>query len=208
MKIAHLIAAFINPHGTANVDQLLAGGESERLYNCRIGLGFDLSSVVNAGVYRAFAGNTTIGQTPLSNIFAQNPTLSSNLDIHLQRTTDLEHTEKGFLLVGEHSTEHGNIVKQPILAPVADAGSDPRWAVEVDAIHVNGHPLKFGESAFSSLQNSSKLAGVLDTGCTDLILPGEMVTELFNMIPNSLSDEGHGIVIDCLTPVNLSITMG
>lgn len=154
-------------------------------------------------------GNTTIGQTPLTNIFDQNPTLPSNFDITLQRSVDLEHTVDGLLLIAEHSYDHGDITKQPIL-PTID---NRTWTVEVDAVHVNGIPLDFRRSAVSSSKNSTKLGGLLDSGTSGLIVPDEMVSEILANFPNSFlfrDDEAgqDAYAVDCLSSVNMSITMG
>ena len=168
--------------------------------NCLIGLSFDLLSEVNNNIIKAF-GNTTIGQTPLSNIFDQNPTLPNNLDIHLQRSSDLEYTDKGLLLIGEHDDEHGDITKQPQLLTVAET----EWVVEVDAIHLNGQSLSFNRSAVPSLRNSTKLGGLLDSGSSALILPDDMVAEVFSKIPESFFSEYYGAwVVDCMSSANFS----
>ncbi|KAI0084523.1 aspartic peptidase domain-containing protein [Irpex rosettiformis] len=194
--------AFINPNHTTNLEQLLGGPETGM--NCLIGLSFDLLSEVNTNILRAF-GNTTIGQTPLSNIFDQHPTLPNTLDLHLQRSSDLEYTDKGLLLVGEHSVERGDITKQPKLVTVAET----EWVVEVDAINVNGKSLAFNRSAVPGLNTTNKLGGLLDSGSSALILPDEMVQEVFSTIPNSFFSEGDNTwFVDCMSSANISITMG
>ncbi|KAI0084524.1 aspartic peptidase domain-containing protein [Irpex rosettiformis] len=194
--------AFINPNHTTNLEQLLGGPETGM--NCLIGLSFDLLSEVNTNILRAF-GNTTIGQTPLSNIFDQHPTLPNTLDLHLQRSSDLEYTDKGLLLVGEHSIERGDITKQPKLVTVAET----EWLVEVDAINVNGKSLAFNKSFVPSLSNTNKLGGVLDSGTSALVLPDEMVEEVFGAIPGSFFFEHENTwFVDCMSSANISITMG
>ncbi|KAI0804714.1 aspartic peptidase domain-containing protein [Irpex lacteus] len=193
--------AFINPNKTKNVAQLL---DADAGMNCLIGLSFDLLSEVNNNIIAAF-GNTTLGQTPLSNIFDQNPSLPNCLDIHLQRSDDLESTGSGLILIGEHSDEHGNITAQPILNTVAET----EWVVEVDAITVAGKSLKFEESAVPGLEKSKKLGGLLDSGSSALILPDKMVNEVFKSIPNSFYSKEQGTwIVDCLSSTNVSITMG
>lgn len=195
------IIAFINPNKTKNVAQLL---DADAGMNCLIGLSFDLLSEVNNNIIAAF-GNTTLGQTPLSNIFDQNPSLPNCLDIHLQRSDDLESTGSGLILIGEHSDEHGNITAQPILNTVAET----EWVVEVDAITVAGKSLKFEKSAVPGLGKSNKLGGLLDSGSSALILPDKMVNEVFKSIPNSFYSKEQGTwIVDCLSSTNVSITMG
>ena len=172
--------------------------------NCLIGLSFDLLSEVNNNIVKAF-GNTTIGQTPLSNIFDQNPTLPNSLDIHLQRSSDLEYTDKGLLLIGEHSKEHGDITKQPQLLTVTET----RWTVEVDAIHLNGDSFSFNKSAIPALKNSTKLGGIIDSGSSNLILPYGIASAIFDQIPESIFVNEDGFwFVDCMSSANVSITMG
>ncbi len=193
--------AFINPNHTTNIAQLLDASAGQ---NCLIGLSFDLLSNVNNHIVQAF-GNTTLGQTPLSNIFDQNPSLPNCLDLHLQRSVDLEDTESGLLLIGEHSDEHGNITAQPILTTVTET----EWVVEVDAITVAGKSLKFEESTVPGLKKSKKLGGLLDSGTSALVLPEKMVDEVLASVPNSFySKDLDTWFVDCLSSTNVSITIG
>ncbi|KAI0699010.1 aspartic peptidase domain-containing protein [Cytidiella melzeri] len=195
--------AFINPNQTTNIDQLLAGGDSGM--NCLIGLSFDLLSSINDRILSAFGKDVTIGQTPLSNIFAQSPNLPNNLDIHLQRSVDLESTGNGSLLIGEHSNEFGDITKQPVL----DTLTDSEWVVTVDAIKVNGVSLDLGTSAIPPLKNTKKVGGLLDSGSSDLILPDATVPLIYHAIPGAFFSQDDGVyVVPCHSSANVSITMG
>lgn len=174
--------------------------------DCLIGLSSESLSEINNNIVKAF-GNISIGQTPLSNIFDQNPSLSSNFDIYLQRSSDLEYADKGSLFIGVHSAEHGDITKQPpLLTP-----SEAVWIVQVDDISLNGGSLAFGESTVPSLKNNTKLSGVLDSGSSNLLIPDHLVGKLYDQFPGSFSFERNGsqsFVVDCMTSANVSITMG
>jgi hypothetical protein len=83
----HLLA-FINPTNTTDLDHSIGGSDTG--INCLIGLSFDSSSVVNHNIIEAFGEGTAIGQIPLSNIFQQTKDIYTFINIHLQRSVDLD----------------------------------------------------------------------------------------------------------------------
>jgi saccharopepsin len=195
--------AFINPTNTTDLEQLLGGPDTGM--NCLIGLSFDGLSVVNHNIIEAFGEDTTIGQTSLSNIFQQTKGIDTSIDIHLQRSVDLEQTDSGEILIGEHDNSLVDVTKQKPLPTV----SDRQWVVGVDAIKLNNRSLSLGNSAVPALQNQKMLGGLLDSGTSALVLPDAIVSEVFAAIPGAFFDESDGVfIVPCLQSANLSITMG
>jgi hypothetical protein len=79
---------FINPTNTTDPNQFLGGPDTDM--NCLIGLSFGSLSVVKPNIIEVFGEGTTIGQTPLCNIFQQIEDIDTSIDIYLQRSVDLD----------------------------------------------------------------------------------------------------------------------
>jgi hypothetical protein len=173
--------------------------------NCLIGLSFDGLSEVNNNIIQAYGEGTTIGQTPLSNIFQQTQSNDTSIDLHLQRSVDLEQTESGQLLISEHNTTLVDVTKQPSLPTV----SDSQWVVEIDGMTVNGNSIDVGKTAVPALQNGTGLGGLLDSGTSALALSNQILSQVFAVIPGAFYDQSDDVfIVPCMASANLSITMG
>ena len=113
-----------------------------------IGLSFDnaIASPINAEIEKAFGTESTLGRSPLANLFAQNPDLPNSFDVRLDRSSDLEDVSTGTFLISEHLEEFAQITSQPKLQRVADR----RWSITLDKMTVNGYQFSFPQSSMSN----------------------------------------------------------
>lgn len=198
-----LCSAFALPVHTRDQDLLLSGGQG------LIGLSFDTLSEVYSHLVESYGPGTTLGQTPLSNIFAQIPDQPRCLDLYLQRTADLENSANGTLLIGEHSDVHAEIVKQPMLAKQPG----DMWLVALDGILLNGQAIPLpAPSNVTSLKSSGKLGAVIDSGTARAGLPPSIIHATYSSIPGAIirneSTPSANWFVPCTQAVNISFVFG
>lgn len=175
-----------------------------------IGLGFDSLSSVNAVLKRAFGNDTTLGRTPLTNIFEQNPDTPNCLDLYLQRSGDLETTLNGTFLIGEHADGFEDVEKQPKLSTFVDT----RWVVPLDDVSVNGKPIILPKTALPRLKSSTtgQIGANLDTGSSNVFITPAMSSAIYSSIPGAVqlnaSDPTSRWAVPCTSSTNVTFKFG
>jgi hypothetical protein len=143
-------------------------------------------------VFRA-TGNSTLGQTFLSNVFAANSSLEPFISFILSRQADLNETsnEDGAFTIAE--IEEGykaieNVKPVPLYPP-----GTMNWTVAVDSFTVNGKSLNIT----STVKGSNNTVGLLDTGTSFLLAPDETAQSIYSSMPNvyQLPIQGQNIYI-------------
>jgi saccharopepsin len=197
--------AFINPNKTILPELLSLGGR-----NGIIGLGFDSLSVINTVLQRSFGNDTVLGRTPLSNIFEQDPDLPNNLDLFLQRSGDLETSNNGTFLIGEHAEGFEDIVNRPKLFTSVEA----RWTIPLDGISVNGKPLTLPKSTLPTLRsaNSTQLGANMDTGSSNVFITAELMSAIYSAIPGAVqldpTEPTSTWIVPCKNAANVTFDFG
>lgn len=169
-----------------------------------MGLGFDgYSTVYNtlARTYGAeFAAQT--GNTPVTALFAQQPSLPRTVDIQLSREDELRDITDGTFLIGEHDATFQDVTSAPQL-PVVSPGN--RWAVVLDAMNINGAPFTFNKSSVPGTPDG-KVVALLDTGYSFPPLPPAAVDAIYSSIPGAVRDPSLGFpwVVPCNASIKLS----
>lgn len=172
-----------------------------------MGLAFDdinLSPINNA-IQTAYGNGSTLGLTPISQIFLQNPDASNSFDIRLDRTGDLDETASGTLLISEHDPEFANITNQPRLPRQVDG----RWVIQLDGMSVNGESATFNSSLISNIPDG-KLGMLMDSGFSFPPLPPALIDMIYSSIPGAvkLSDSFPQWIVPCDGATNLTFTLG
>ncbi|KAL1950661.1 hypothetical protein VTO73DRAFT_5785 [Trametes versicolor] len=169
-----------------------------------LGLGFNgYSTVYNtlARTYGAeFAAQT--GNTPVTALFAQQPSLARTVDMQLSREDELRDITHGTFLVGEHDANFQDVTSAPQL-PVVSPGN--RWAVVMDAMNINGAPFTFNKSSVPGTPDG-KVVALLDTGYSFPPLPPAAVDAIYSSIPGAVRDPSLGFpwVVPCNASLKLS----
>ncbi|KAJ7098351.1 aspartic peptidase domain-containing protein [Mycena epipterygia] len=148
------------------------------------GLGFNTpgSSGVNDAVQEAFGSSANWGQSVLANIFAQNATGADYIGISLSRTGDQEGTADASLTISEYDSDYEAVQNAPKIpqTPV-DSGA---WTVILDALLVGGKKIKW-ESTMAVAPAGKNIVH-LDTGTTNIMLPGYVVNAIYSSIPGAV----------------------
>lgn len=171
-----------------------------------MGLSFD--DVNLSPINRAILADTpasTVGHTPLINIFLQNPQVAPSFDVRLDRTGDLDDTATGTFLISEHLSQFAHVEQQPKLLRQALG----RWTVPMDDMVVNGRKFDFNKSSIATVP-SGKIGVLLDTGFTAPPLPPAAVDAIYSTIPGAVKyvDSGHQWIVPCDASTNLTFSFG
>lgn len=173
-----------------------------------LGLAFDDTNLspINAALEDAFGGGTTLGRTPISNVFAQNPTTPNAFDVLLDRSSDLDTSSTGTFLIGEHAPTYADAVAAAPRLPRQAVG---RWSVPLDGMAVNGAPVRFNASSVDGVP-AGKLAVLLDTGFSYPPLPPPAVDAIYASIPGAVkfSDDFPQWIVPCTNATNVTFTFG
>ncbi|KAI0804711.1 aspartic peptidase domain-containing protein [Irpex lacteus] len=190
--------AFIKPNHVNITSNLLQEGDG------LIGLSFDTHSEVNRAIQSAYGNGTTIGRTPLSNIFAQDPAAPNCVDMHLNRAIDVERVANGTLLIGEHSEEYSDISKQPVLYTIEET----EWTVMLDGMTVDGKSVTLGGQNSSSGVATSSLPVLLDSGTSFAVITDNMFNAIYESIPGAVLTDTSQWTVPCLSSTNVSFSIG
>ncbi|KAF4583314.1 hypothetical protein EYR38_002063 [Pleurotus pulmonarius] len=145
---------FIDVTQTVDMENLFDSGVSGIL-----GLGFDATdSAINGELEQAFGDATTLGRSPIANIFYQNMTLPNFFTLLLGRTDDPEDDRAGVFTVSEYVLEYSDIANTPKLT----SQTVGHWGVVVDGVKVGGRSLPLNSSVATAAQG--KAIAALDSG--------------------------------------------
>ncbi|KAJ6578613.1 aspartic peptidase domain-containing protein [Mycena sp. CBHHK59/15] len=148
------------------------------------GLGFNTpgSSGVNDAVQEAYGANQNWGQSVLANIFDQNPTGSDYIGISLSRTGDQEGTADASLTISEYDSDYASVQSAPKLTQFpANSGA---WTVVLDALVAGGKKLDWQTTMATA--PAGKNVVHLDTGTTNVMVPGYVVDAIYSSIPGAV----------------------
>lgn len=146
--------------------------------------------------------DTTLGNTVLHNIFAQNHSTSPFFDIALGRKDDIESDGTGMFLVGSHAPGFEAVGKAPVLPTPPDV----QWVVPLDGVKLNGDPLPLGRSSIPSAPDGKHIV-LLDTGTSVTFMPDAIVDAIYQSIPGSIKALGRWFS-PCQGAANVSFVFG
>ncbi|THG99797.1 hypothetical protein EW026_g2607 [Hermanssonia centrifuga] len=162
-------------------------------------------SPINDGIRAAFGQDNTLGQAAISNIIAQNPSISNSFDILLDRTSDLDDDSTGIFIIGSHLQGFEDITSQPKLFRQTTG----RWSVPCDGMTVNGGLFEFNQSSVAGV-DSGRIATLLDSGFSLPPLPPPAVDFLYGSIPGAVFAQTSypQWIVPCTGATNLTFTFG
>ncbi|KAJ6533525.1 aspartic peptidase domain-containing protein [Mycena capillaripes] len=149
-----------------------------------LGLGFDTAgaSRINAAVQTAEGAAATWGQSVLSNIFAQNPSGSDYIGVSLSRTGDQEGTADGSLTISEYDSDYESVQNAPKVAQVPP--NSAAWTVPLDSFSIGGKKIPWPSTVTAA--PAGKNVVLLDTGTTNILMPGAQVNAIYSAIPGAV----------------------
>ncbi|KAG9221782.1 hypothetical protein CCMSSC00406_0006725 [Pleurotus cornucopiae] len=195
--------AFIDVTQTADMEAIFDTGASGIL-----GLGFDATnSIITDKFEQAFGNTTTLGRSPIANIFYQNMTLPNFFTLLLGRTDDPDDERAGVFTVSEYISEFSAVGDTPKLT----IQTPDHWSVLVDEFKVGGRSLPLNSSVATVSQG--KAIAVLDSGTSLSLLPYAMVDAIYGAIPGSarISDVpgfNASWIIPCNQSTEVSFSIG
>ncbi|KAI0321001.1 aspartic peptidase domain-containing protein [Amylostereum chailletii] len=203
--------AFINATQIQNMDITIQSGARGLM-----GVSFETtySSPINAALQNATLTSPTApnsrGRSPVANIFLQNPSMRSMLDILLGRDQDVEANSGGIFSLGEHVPGYEDVDAMPRLPRTLARGeeSTPRWNIPFSGISVDGEsiPLNFSQPGSPRGQGIA----LMDTGATTAFVPFAVVDRLYSQIEGAyFSNASQSWIVPCAAPVaNVSVFFG
>ncbi|KAF4564594.1 hypothetical protein EYR36_002531 [Pleurotus pulmonarius] len=188
--------AFIDVAQTADMDGVFAGGASGLL-----GLGFDATnSVINEKFEQAFGSATTLGRSPIANIFYQNMTLPNFFTLLLGRTDDPDDERAGVFTISEYIPEFSAVGDTPKLT----SQTIEHWSVLVDGVNVGNQSLPFNSSVATT--PNGKAIAVLDSGFSLPPIPSALVDAIYGAIPGGRNFPIHPIDFTSIATMSLNGT--
>ncbi|RDX49612.1 acid protease [Lentinus brumalis] len=188
--------AFINPTSIVDFNLDIDG---------ILGMAFDVSSVHSA-IKNAFgsAAADTIGRSPITSLFAANPSLPNNFDVQLARTSETEDLADGSFTISGHAPGFDRVAQAPKLPRV----SDQHWSIVMDAMNVNGKSFAFDKSRIDGTP-AGKTVAMLDTGFSFPPLPPKAVDAIYSSIPGAVFNPSSKLwAVPCNASTSLSFTFG
>ncbi|RDX50082.1 acid protease [Lentinus brumalis] len=170
-------------------------------YQGIMGMAFDNTDIYQKiqSAWGTDAANS-LARAPITNIFAQDPTLPNNFDVQLGRTSELEDIADGVFVISDHGEGFENVTKTPQLPRVAP----DHWSIVMDAMLVNGKSFAFNKSRISGVP-SGKVVAALDTGFSFPPIPGAAVDAIYSSIPGALFDPYSSFwLVPCDASTNLT----
>lgn len=168
-----------------------------------VGFDYDLFHVTQLILKYFWGNNTTLGRSPLANIFAQDASLQPFYDVTLGRVDDLDEDSQGSLVIGSHPPEFAAVENAPKLPQVTEG----RWSVLVDGIAVNGRMFAFRDKSQVEAVPRGKLVGYVDTGISRPVIPPDAAAFLYGSIPGSVEHNGIWF-LPCQASANLTWFLG
>lgn len=170
-------------------------------YQGIMGMAFDNTDIYQKiqSAWGTDAANS-LARAPITNIFAQDPTLPNNFDVQLGRTSELEDIADGVFVISDHGEGFESVTKAPQLPRVAP----DHWSIVMDAMLVNGKSFAFNKSRISGVP-SGKVVAALDTGYSFPPIPGAAVDAIYSTIPGALFDPYSSFwLVPCDASTNLT----
>lgn len=170
-----------------------------------LGISFDDASESNieAIIQQAWGADSTLGRTPLSNIFFQNTSLDTSYDLAIGRKDDLEEYSYGTFIIGGHAPGAENITQAPIL-PVEVLS---QWTVTLEGFSVNGQNRSFGTPSSNSTRPGTLIA-LIDSGTSNAIMPSDLVEFIYDNVPGSVQGPDGTWYTPCYESANVSFVFG
>ncbi|KAI0673814.1 aspartic peptidase domain-containing protein [Trametes maxima] len=171
-------------------------------YNGAICLNFTLSYGLDA------AGE--LCRAPITNIWAQNPTVPPYFDILLSRADPLADADApagdGLFLIGQHAPGYERVAAAPKL-PRVDV---QHWSVALDGVSINGAPFAFSNGSAVSGAPADTIVATLDTGATLAVVPAALAEALYGSIPGAVLVEGAQSfwAVPCNSSANVTVKFG
>lgn len=193
--------AFLNVSSASDFDLIFGDGIVGIL-----GLSFDYDSNVDIECDIRWGFNQSLCGSFLTNLFAQNETLSNFITVQLSRADDPQASADGVFTISEHDPQFANITNQPQLPrfPNYNNLSDaPRWSAVVDGMSINGEPFAFDTSSVPGVPSGS-VVSMFDTGYTYPPIHEDAVNAIYSSIEGAYFDQSSGLWI---TPCNQSTTL-
>ena len=170
-----------------------------------MGMAFDIASIYGT-VQEAWGTDAanSLARSPMTALFAQDPSLPNNFDVQLARSTELDDIAEGAFVISSHATGYENVTSTPKLPRVAPE----HWSVVVDAMLVNGQNFTFNQSRIDGVPTGSIVAA-LDTGFSFPPLPPAAVDAIYGSIPGALYDQISQVwLVPCNGSTNLTFVFG
>lgn len=156
-----------------------------------------------AAIKAAWGNDTTLGRSPLANIFNQNTSTKPVFDVSLGRSSDLDEFSDGVFVIGTHAPEYASVEQAPKLPQITEG----RWSTVVDGLSVNGKNLTFTTKPELPTVPAGKLSAYMDTGTSFPEVPAEIANFIYGNIPGSVNSNGTWFV-PCQSGANLTWYLG
>ena len=170
-----------------------------------MGMAFDVASIYGT-VQQAWGDEVAdaLARSPMTALFAQNPSLPDNFDVQLGRSTELHDIAEGTFLISSHAAGFESVTSAPKLPRVAPE----HWGIVLDAMLVNGRSFAFNQSRIQGVP-SGKVVAVLDTGYSFPPLPPPAVDAIYGEIPGAVYDQiSASWLVPCNSSTNVSFVFG
>ena len=169
-------AAFLNATDVQGFDSSVFDGI--------LGMSFDVGSIYNS-VQTAWGTEAadSLARSPMTGLFAKNPSLPNYFDVQLPRVTSLNDTTEGKFVISSHDEDFNRVADAPKLTRVASE----HWSVVVDGMLINGRPFQFNTSRIEGVPEGTNVVA-LDTGFSLPPLPPAAVDAIYSSIPGAMYD--------------------
>ncbi|KAI0356203.1 acid protease [Trametes cingulata] len=173
-----------------------------------MGVAFDVASIYeNLTLAWGSEAAFELGKSPMTNLFALEPSLPNFFDVHLGRADPSSpngQTGDGLFSISVHKPGYEAVTSAPKLSRV----TPEHWSVLLDSMQINGQPFTFNQSSVEGVP-AGKTVAVLDTGFSLPGLPPAAADAIYSTIPGALWSESEGYyVVPCNSSANLSFTLG
>ncbi|KAJ3554113.1 hypothetical protein NM688_g3271 [Phlebia brevispora] len=164
-----------------------------------------LANNFQSEIFKTLRNSSYSGITVLDHIFSIYPNESNFISFLLTRN-EIGTTGGGVFTIGETVQQLSDITTSPKL-PVFNQ-SEGAWLTLMDAVEINGVRYS-GNSSVQSVQNTSQVVVVLDSGTTEATAPPYYVDAMYKDIPGATFDENiNGYYVPCDTKTNISMVFG
>ena len=175
-------------------------------YDGILGMAFDMGSI-HSTVHDAWGTEAAdhLALSPMTALFAQEPTLPNNFDVQLSRpASELDDTADGLLAISQHIAGYENVVNAPQLPRVAPQ----HWSVAMDGMLINGQTFSFNRSVIEGVP-AGKIAAALDTGSSFPTLPSAAIDAIYGSVPGALYDPvSEAWFLPCDSSPNVTFVFG
>lgn len=172
-----------------------------------LGVSMDLTSadMTEWKIKSAWGNDTTLGRSPLANIFHRNMSSKPFFDVSLGRALDLDQDPDSIFVIGDHAPGFASVEQAPKLLQEVPG----RWTAVVDGLSVNG--INFTSANSSQAERPTPLVGnftaLMDTGTNWAFVPPEIADFIYGNIPGAVHSSGLWYV-PCNSGANLTWYIG